>query len=70
MSAPKRRQEWWRAKAAIDALIDADAFDAAATEALSHRRSYGSAASCLLEIINCPARDLIPAFLKSQTFAP
>ena len=64
----EKRHRIRQARDAIDSLITAEAFDAAAVNTLACRRSYADAASCLLEIINRPAHDLIPILIETPTF--
>ena|SRR5258705_13695197 len=64
------RRRLRHAREAVDAVINADAFDVAATDAMAHRSTYADAASALLRIIDCPGRGLVRALLKAETFAP
>jgi hypothetical protein len=63
------RQRLRRAQDAVNAVLDASAFNVAAVEALARRWHYADAAGCLLRIIRCPGHDLIPIFLQSPAFA-
>jgi hypothetical protein len=59
-----------RALDAVNAVLDADAFDGTAAEALASRWQYADAASCLVWIVDCPGHELVPSFLKSPALAP
>ena len=66
---PLETRRWLRkARDAVDALLNADEFDAAAADALAHRSVYASTASCLLEIARA-GPDFIKALIESESFA-
>jgi hypothetical protein len=53
---------------AVEALLHADAFDAATIEALAHRNFYADAASLLLRIVRARP-GLVEAIIDSQNYA-
>jgi hypothetical protein len=55
---------------AVDAVLDADTFDATAVDALARRDCYADAASYLLQGIPRASLELVPIFMCSQSFQP
>ena len=69
-AAAETRLRLRKVSEAVEALLNAEMFDGVAADALAHRHMYADVASALLRIVACPGRDLIPALLKSEAFAP
>jgi hypothetical protein len=69
IEAAERRRRLLEIREAVEALLRADAFDAAAVDALARRHVYADAASYLLGVVSCRGEHDLISHLHAGTFA-